>query len=351
MFKRLRWHYRRIKKQFGGKVLRPLVITSVTVTVVCAVGVTLVEDEVEWSEFPSSLYWAVMTILDAGDISYVSTPAGWVLHWILALFGVAILAAVTGAIVGFVIDFLVKEGQGMGASGYEDHIVICGWNATARDLVEELRTDDYKVKIALIHEVDKNPAGDSVYFVRGDATSAEDLTRAGILHASAAIVCPTDPSDAADMRSLLIVLAIENMAPTVRTVVEVNNPKHVEHFSRTTVDEILVTSRLASHLLARTAMYPGLGGLVTDIVSGGEGSELYGVLLPDDYVGLGVDELSARLRREHRATLLAVVRGNRTFANPDSGFRLERGDQAVVVAVSLGTLSPLVNTKATGIRD
>ena len=106
-------------------------------------------------------------------------------------------------------------------------------------------------------------------------------------------------------------------------------------------------SAKANDALALLAL-AGREGLGVDIVSGGEGSELYGVHLPDEYVGLGVDELSARLRREHRATLLAVVRDGKTFANPDSAFRLERGDEAVVVAVSLGTLSPLVATKATG---
>jgi voltage-gated potassium channel len=88
-------------------------------------------------------------------------------------------------------------------------------------------------------------------------------------------------------------------------------------------------------------MYPGLGSLVTDIVSGGAGSELYRVSLPDGYVGLSVDDLSARLRRDHRATLMAVVRGDKTFANPDAAFHLEFGDEAVVVAESLGTLEPL----------
>ncbi len=73
------------------------------------------------------------------------------------------------------------------------------------------------------------------------------------------------------MRSILAVLAIESLAPGVRTVVEVNNPKHVEHFERAHADEILVTSTLASRLLARSALYPGLAGLVTDIVSGGDG--------------------------------------------------------------------------------
>jgi voltage-gated potassium channel len=123
--------------------------------------------------------------------------------------------------------------------------------------------------------------------------------------------------------------------------VEVNNPAHLEHFRRANVDEVLVTSRLASHLLARTAMYPGLGALVTDIVSGGEGSELYRIILPDEYAGLTIDGLSSRLRSEHEATLLAVARDGTTFSNPRSDFILERGDHAVVVAESLGRLAPL----------
>lgn len=143
------------------------------------------------------------------------------------------------------------------------------------------------------------------------------------------------------MRTILIVLAIEHLAPNVRTVVEVNNPSHVDHLRQANVDEVLVTSQLASRLLARSAMYPGLAELVTDIVSGGEGSELYRVALPVDYVGSSIDELSAHLRREHSATLLAVSRNGPTFVNPASDFRLLEGDNAVVVAESLGTLAPL----------
>ena len=116
----------------------------------------------------------------------------------------------------------------------------------------------------------------------------------------AAVVCPADPTNEADMRSILAVMAIESIAPQVRTVVEVNNPAHVEHFRRAKADEIMVTSRIASRLLARSSLYPGLAELVTDIVSGGEGSELYRVNLPDDYIGHSIDELSARAARRAR---------------------------------------------------
>lgn len=97
---------------------------------------------------------------------------------------------------------------------------------------------------------------------------------------------------------------------------------------------------LRVRLLARSSLYPGLAELVTDIVSGGEGSELYRVALPAEFIGLSVDELSARLRAEHQATLLAIGRDGQAFVNPPSDFRLVAGDDAVVVAVSLGTLAP-----------
>jgi voltage-gated potassium channel len=129
-------------------------------------------------------------------------------------------------------------------------------------------------------------------------------------------------------------------------VVEVNNPAHVPHFRRANVDELLVTSQIASRLLARSAMYPGLSELVTDIVSGGAGSELYRVALPEESVGKPIDELSSMLRERHGATLLAVSRDGVTFTNPGADFHLARGDNLVVIAETLGDLEPLRNASA-----
>ena len=143
------------------------------------------------------------------------------------------------------------------------------------------------------------------------------------------------------MKSILTVMAIESIAPEVRTVVEVNNPRHVEHFKRAHADEIVVTPRLASHLLARAALYPGLSTLITDMVSGGAGSELYRVKIPDDYHGLPIDEVSKRFRDDHHATMLAVSRLGTTYINPAQDFALLSTDEALVVAEELGALKPV----------
>ncbi|HQF02378.1 MAG TPA: NAD-binding protein [Phycicoccus sp.] len=349
LMRRVAFHLRRIRTDLDIHFFRALV-TSVSITVVvAALLVTATEpDKRSLAGLARSLYWAVTMVIGSGDASYVSGVVGYVVGWLLAFFGVAMVAALTAAVAGFVIDFILREGQGMGAAGYTDHIVVCGWNTTARELIDELRGDEFTSKVVVIHDAERNPAGSGTYFVRGDPTSAEDLIRAGIEDAKAAIVCPADASNEADMRSILTVLAIETIAPEVRTVVEVNNPKHVEHFERAHADEILVTPRLASRLLARSALYPGLASLVTDIVSGGAGSELYRVLLPEEHLALGLDGLSARLRADHNATLIAIARGGVSHTNPPPDFVLEDGDYAVVVAESLHALAPLQAEHALG---
>lgn len=342
LMRRIGFHAKRIGGGMDRHFFTSLLMAVIGFVVVAALAVTLLEEEKRtFAGFGRSLYWAVTTVIGSAEPGYVTTFGGYVIGWVLAFFGVAIVAAMTGAVVGFVIDILLKEGQGMGAAGFRDHIVVCGWNTTARELIEELRGDEFTTRVVVLHDSERNPAGDGVYFVRGDITSTEDLERTGIREANSAIVFPADRSNEADMRSILAVMAIEAIAPDVRTVVEANNPMHVDHFKRADADEILVTSQLASHLLARSALYPGLSALVTDIVSGGQGSELYRVALPDAYVGLSIDELSARLRGEHRATLLAVTRDGSSMTNPPADFRLKPGDDAVVVAENLGELRPL----------
>jgi voltage-gated potassium channel len=341
LVRRVAWHLSRVRRSLDRRFFIALGTGLFVVVLVAALAITVLEKPWTFASLGDSMYWSITTIFGQGDATYATSPGGWLVSWLLILFGVAILGTITGAFVALVIDFLLKEGQGMGASGFRDHIVICGWNATARDLVDELQTDDYRAKLVLVHRADRSPAGSGVYFVNGDPTDLADLERAGIEDAQAALIFPASPTDDADMRSILTIMAIESVAPQVRTVAEVNNPRHVEHFRRARVDEVLVTSSLASRLLARSALYPGLTGLVTDIVSGGEGSELYRVHLPEAYVDLSVDEASARLRAEHRATLLAVGRGTTTIVNPTTDFHIESGDEALVVAESLGTLAPL----------
>ena len=337
IIRRVAWHIRRVGGQLDRRFFISLAEGIIIVVVIAAVLITVLEKPLTFQSMFDSFNWGIATVLGAGDSAFVTSPGGRIVGWLLILFGVAMLGMITGALVAMVIDFLLKEGQGLGSAGHKDHIIVCGWNSTARDLIDELKGDDYPQKVVVLADLDKNPAGSGVYFVRGDATNAEDLERAGIQDASAALVFPVDGSDEADMHSILALMAIESVAPQVRTVAEVNNPKHEPHFLRAEVDELLVTSKVASRLLARSALYPGLSAIVTDIVSGGEGSELYRIALPDEYIGQSIDAVACApaqaTTRRRCCRSIAAARRSSTRA-PISSCR--QGDDAIVVAEGLG---------------
>jgi voltage-gated potassium channel len=339
--RRMAWYGKRIRQQLNPAIVGRVVLVLIVVVAVAALIEMVAERPINLDSYAASFFWAFTSLLGNGDPGYAASATGGLIYIGLIIVGVLILGLVTGAIIAVIIDFLLKEGQGLGASGFRNHIVVCGWNATAREAIEELRSDDYKRRLVLIHDAERNPAEGAVYYVRGDPTSTEDLNRADISDAEAALVFPSSPSNEADMRSILTVMAIESVAPHVRTVVEANNPRHVDHFKRAHADEVLVTPRLASHLLARAALYPGLSELVTDMVSGGEGSELYRINMPTEYTGMTIDDASRQLRDEHRATLLAVNRAEKTIVNPAGDFLIEDGDEALVVAEKLGKMSPV----------
>ncbi|MGH8872509.1 MAG: cation:proton antiporter regulatory subunit [Acidimicrobiia bacterium] len=68
--------------------------------------------------------------------------------------------------------------------------------------------------------------------------------------------------------------------------------------------------------------------------------------LPEEFVGLSIDDVASRLRKDHRATLLAVARNGATHTNPGQDFQLAPDDDLVVVAESLGALQPLRESSA-----
>lgn len=341
---RVVWHARRVARDhhLTPRFFGLLVGSLVALIAGLAVLVHLAEGPATWHHFEQSVYWTATTVLGQGDAGFVTSRVGYVTANALALVGIGLLSVLTAAIVSFAVDFMVKEGQGMGASQFRGHVVICGWNETARHLVTELTCDDYRARIAVLADCERNPAGSSAYFTRGDATDVADLRRAGVDHAAVVVVCPSDPSIEADMRSVFVVLAVRSIAPAVRIVVEANHERSEEHLRRAGASEILVTSVLASHLAARAALYPGLAALVTGLVSGGAGREVYRVHLPEGWGSLTIGAAAERLRVQHGATLVAVVQDGQHACALDDGATLEPGAAVFVVAESLQALAPLV---------
>ena len=126
--RRVAWHLKRMVGQLDRRFFMSLAQGIIGFVLAAAVLITLFEKSWTVESVFDSFNWGIATVLGQGDSSYVTSPAGRLIGWFLILFGVAMLGMITGALVAMVIDFLLKEGQGLGASGYKGHIVVCGWN-------------------------------------------------------------------------------------------------------------------------------------------------------------------------------------------------------------------------------
>ena len=239
---------------------------------------------ITFADFGQSFYWAVTTVMGSGDSSYVTSPP----------------AATSSA--GCSSSSASPSSPRSPAPSSASSSTSCSRRArawvpratattsssaagtsTARELIAELARrrvpDQDRADPRRREEPGRRAASTSS---RGDVTSADDLRRAGIEEAMAAVVCPADASNEADMRSILTVMAIESIAPAGADRRRGQQPRATSSTSSAPTPTRSWSPRGSPPGCwpARRSI-PGLAELVTDIVSGGDGSELYRVALPD----------------------------------------------------------------------
>lgn len=284
-------------------------------------------------------WWVILTLLDVTDPEFFPTTAGGrLIGLFLTGLSTVLLWLFSALIVTIVLDVVLKEGQGMGRTKYRNHIIICGWNETAEEIIEQLHSADPKKPVVVLAELETKPIDYTwVDFVRGDPSNGRDLKRANVMDADVAIIFPILGDDAADAQSLLTALAIETINRDVYTCVEVLDPKNREHFVRANVDEMFLKGELGAHLLARSTLCKGLSAIVSELLRWDEGNEFYKIDLQDYYpsmVGRTFDDALDYLRRNFNAILLGVERTTEReemFIDPGEEMVLLKGDEAIVV--------------------
>ena len=268
----------------GGLVLGSFVAAGVLV--VCAVLFYFFENEqvnenVTW--IGDGFIWMMRTLLEQASPWEIASRTGLVLYFVVLVAGVSLAAMATGAVASKLLELVMRRDSGMGRARERGHIVICGWNAKGHEILRELHAEelDEKPPVVILANLASSPTrSEHVTFVRGDASSPEDLERAGILQASTAIILADDANPAAtpddvDAKTLLVALEVESLNGSCHTCVEVLMSKNRNHFLRTKADELVVSSELTGALLASSASTHGLSRVVSDLLTHPEGDEFY----------------------------------------------------------------------------
>ncbi len=264
---------------------------------------------------------------------------------IAAVFIVIVAAANRGLFVAAVVSGFVNrilvQGKGLRRVNLKDHIIICGWNPRAKQIVQVMQRDAFGkgAPIVVLANLPQNPLLDSnIKLVTGDPLVGADLERAGVKVARSAIVI-TDESEnqhhsdsIQDARGVMTVLAIKSANPSLHVVAEVRDPANRHHFEHARADELIVNAEMSEGLLARAALNTGIAEVFSDLLRLDTAPEMYVMAAPATTEGKTFQAAAIYMQIRSGSILVGIIEDGAVMLAPPLEFKVHKGTQLVVLS-------------------
>ncbi len=273
-----------------------------------------------FKRFFDGIWWAVVTIgtVGYGD-KYPQTDAGRVAAIILILAGVIITALISGTVASIFVERRIREGKGLRDVKIKDQILICGWNAGAKRVLEGLAAQVPSASIILVNGLDAEgfdairaayPTMD-IHFVRGDHTQEAVLKRASLNQARSCILLPDESGGNgqanADERTILSALAIKSINKEIPVCAGILKAENQQHLKRAEIDDIIVQGEFSGFLFAAASTESGLPGAVRELLDYNSGNRLRQMPMPQALYGKTFAEASGWFVKNSKGILLGVM--------------------------------------------
>jgi len=292
-----------------------------------------------------AIWWSLVTITTVGygDISPI-TIGGRLIAVIVMLMGIGFLGLFTATIASIFVEQKLKAEKGLKAVKLTDHLIICGWNHRAEDIVKEIRAHPAgrMAEIVLIADIESKPLDDeNLYFVKGEVTE-DNLKRANLTEAKNIIILADERLDprSRDAKTILNTLTVESLHPDVYTCVEIENSDNVAHCRRAKANEIIVSGEFSSKLLARATVNHGISKFIDELLSSQYGEELHKINVSDSMVGRRFIDILMLMKEKYDCIVVAIESEQEGvfISNPPSGYQIKERDFLILVSKQIPRL-------------
>ncbi len=273
------------------------------------------------------------------------TPGGRFAGVIFVLVGAGLRALLIAAIVSWFVNRLLAHGKGVKRVKDENHVLICGWNPRVDQIIHVLQREAFGsgAPIVLLAPLQENPLPDlNLRFVSGNPVNADDLERAGVSRARAAIVL-TDESDndphtdsTYDARAVLTVLAVKDANPTLHVVAQMRDPHNRIHYERARADEIVASAEMSEGLLARSALNSGIANAFATLLRLDTTQEMYIIDTPPALEGKTFQAALVHQQIRDQTILVGIIEDDKPLLCPPPQYRLHANTRLVM----LGNIRP-----------
>lgn len=293
-----------------------------------------------------ALWWALVTITTVGygDISPTS-GGGRIVAAGLMVSGMGMLALMAGIVgqtlMGAVLT-LREEAFRMG--DYTGHVVICGYDAAARMLLDSVAREFPDPRVDLVVFA-PGPRPEDVppryAWVSGEPAKESELAKVRMERARAAIIVGARgmSPQASDANTILTLFTIRSYMATLdssadRTeplylVAEILDEENVVHAETAGADEVIETTLLGFSLLAHAVKEPGTARLMGQVASP-DFQSLYVGAGPTEPIVFG--DLARDLRARFGVLIIGVRQDGEDLVNPPVGTIVPAGAEVLYLA-------------------
>jgi voltage-gated potassium channel len=325
---------------FYGKFVRlPLVVRVLFISSSFIVLFGVIIHYIEPTNFPTifeGVWWAIETASTVGFGDYIPrTVAGKVTAIILIFVGAAFVSSYYISLAAVAVTRQNAFIEGKLTYKGKHHMIIVGWNERSREIITSLTKKEKSKKIILIDEtLDTKPSEyHNVHFIKGRANLDKVLLKANLLEAEAVIITADQNKDElqADMNSIITLLAIKGLHPTIRCIVEILTSEQVLNAKRAGADEIIQTNIITSSLVLNSlTSHSTIVSIIELIHHSDNHHRLTCEPVLEEMVGKTFYSACSHFFQKNKM-MVGIKRGEETHVNPPNGFIVQQGDQAIVI--------------------
>lgn len=352
----------RYSRPFGGlgrafrenSLLFTFALAALGVTVVLGGStLTLVERDLNPTvdSLGDGIWWALVTVTTVGfgDITPVTT-LGRMIGGVLMIVGLLNLALFAGIVGNTLVGVVVRiRREQFRVSDYSGHIVVCGYDAGARVLLDSLRQEFNPSQAALVlfsEGIRPEDIPPDFLWVNGDPTKESELDKVRLTHARAAILVARRDilPQQADAVTILTAFTIRSYLldrqqshprrEPLYVAAEILESENVGHAMSAGANEVIETTRLGFSLLSHAVAMPGTASIMSQVATIGAHSIFVAPLPTDIQVPASFGDVVQHVKRSSGALVIGLRDANTGdhVVNPADMTEIGRDSQLIYLA-------------------
>lgn len=277
--------------------------------------------DVNIKSFFDAIWWTIVTITSVGYGDYYPvTFAGRIIGIVIIVSGFVLFSTFTAYIASNFIDKKIKERKGLNKIKLKNHIIICGWNNSARRILKFLveHSNEKSTTVVLINELDETTVSTvkthyeqiDIKFIRGDFTNQDILNRANIKDATQILILFDESCQDAvpsDERTIIAAHNISFLKVKGQINLQLKHEKYLPSIQRDKIQNVVIYEDIGGDILANSTLNPTIPNFIQTLIRGSGNSGFKEFMIPEEFVGKTFRDLFDFLKQEKHLILVGVV--------------------------------------------